>query len=167
MDTLTKNGITPIPSENCLHELKYIEDQDLNKFLCIGLLLNQKPVYLLNIDSTKLTDEKVKNILTKFNSHKSLLFFNSIIKLKEFSLLFCYEYTNWTLINYLYFIDQNPNNINNCLRIRLFLYKQFLELIYYFDTANISFDYFNPKLFFIVDGIEPVLKLLYHSKFKI
>ena len=71
MDTLTKNGITPIPSENCLHELKYIEDQDLNKFLCIGLLLNQKPVYLLNIDSTKLTDEKVKNILTKFNSHKS------------------------------------------------------------------------------------------------
>jgi hypothetical protein len=160
MDILLKYGIITTPSENCLREIKFIKDPDVDQFLCIGVLLNFKSVYLLNIDSSKLNDEKVQNILTTFNSNKSLLTFNTIIKITDNSVIFCYDYVNMSLINYMYFINQHNN-----LQIKLCIYKQMIELINYFQQKNIMLDVYNPKLFFIVDDNGgPSLKVLYHSK---
>jgi len=159
MDILLKYGINPIPSENCLCEIKFIKDPDIDQFLCIGVLLNLKHVYLLNVDTLKLNDEKIQNILTIFNSHKSLLTFNSIIKITDNSVIFCYDYVQTNLLNYIYFMNQTSH-----LQLRLSIFKQMVELIYYFHTKNISLDVYNPKFFFIVEDNGPTLKVLFHSK---
>jgi len=162
MDILAQYGISPIPIEFCMQEIKFIKDTDVEQFLSVGVLNNNQFVYLVNVDINKITEVKVEGILKTFNSHKNMLSFLSIIKIRETLLAFCYEFTNFTLINYLYFLNQADN-----LQIRLSLFKQLLELINYLHLENIELDSYNPKLFFIDIGSdnEPLLKLLFHSKF--
>lgn len=160
MDILLKYGINPISSENCICEIKFIRDPDIDNYLCVGVLVNMKNVYLLNVNTSKIDDEKVKNILTTFNSHNSLLKFNSIIKITESSVIFCYDFTNMPLVNYLLIMNQN-----NSLQMRLNIFRQMTELVYYFYQKNIELDVYNPKLFFIINENGPRLKVLYHSKF--
>ena len=159
MDILLKYGINPIPSDKCLCEIKFIKDPDVDQFLCIGVLLNLKQVYLLSVDTNKINDEKVQNILSTFNSHKHLLNFNSIIKITDTTIIFCYDYENMSLLSYLHFLNQTNN-----LQIRLCIFKQMVELLNFFHSKRIDLDIYNPKFFFIVDDNGPTLKVLYHSK---
>jgi hypothetical protein len=160
MDLFQKLGIRILSWEE---NMKSFSDEDnKSKYIKEGILKNNEKVLLLEIKSyDEFSDDNFMKIMNYLSCNNV-----NFIKLKylliknEKEMYFCYENAEQSLMEYLHKAENN-------LQMKLILYKQAVEIVFYLRSFGETFLTFDHNLFFVNEGenFKPVFKVMYHGKY--
>jgi hypothetical protein len=163
MDLFQKLGLRLLSWEENMKSFN--EEENKTRFLKEGILKNNEPVLLL--ETKKLNELTHENFIRihHFLINQPFNFINLkyVLIKNDKDLFFAYEKVGPTLMEFL-------EKSELTFEVRLILYKQAVEIVYYLISLNENFLHFDFN-FFIIDVSEnnsvqrlPILKLIPHCK---
>jgi len=160
MDLFQKLGLHMLSWEDNMKE--FVEEENISRNLKKGILKNGETVLLLQTKKpNEITHENLIWI-HHFLINRPFNFINlKYVLLKENKdFFFAYEKVGLNLKEYFEETDLS-------FEVRLLIFKQAVEIVYYLTYLDENFSYFDFNLFFVeINSIQklPILKLIPHCK---
>jgi hypothetical protein len=150
----------PILRKEDIKEIDSYENDEFHKNIFYATLRSKEKVYLLELSNSRLLYEckdTVSDIIR--NKHKCMLKPMYLMTRGFDTTYICYEFTDILLSKYI--VKALPG-----LDIRLSLLRQCVEILHYFKKMNLAIDIFDSNYIFIEGLDNPIIRVLYHGKFK-